>query len=93
LYVVDAIYLVALSLGRILVNDEPAQLTNGQLFRRYASNIHFTGVSGSVVLDAVAERQPEYMVRVAHVNGTLENILLIHGVLDENGVAVGGFLV
>jgi hypothetical protein len=41
-----------------------------------------------VVLDGVSERQPEYMVRVAHSDGTLENIMLIQSVLIE-GVAVG----
>jgi hypothetical protein len=33
LFAVDAIYLVALSLGRILANEGATQLTNGLLFR------------------------------------------------------------
>ncbi len=55
---------------------------------QYASNVSFQSVSGLVVLDGVSERLPEYMVRVAAADGTLENIMFIRSVLID-GVVVG----
>jgi len=51
LFIVDAIYLSARSLGLIVANEGVDQLTNGTLFHAYSSNTQFKGVSGHVVLD------------------------------------------
>ena len=94
LYTIDAIELAARSINQIIQNNgEQAQtITNGSLFRKYASNIRYTGASGPIVLDYVSERQPIFTGNTVMENGSLNQVWTMNMVLvDEynNGQLIG----
>ena len=81
LFCVDALYLTALAIGRMLA-DGITNIADGGTFRRYVSNVKFTGVSGPVILDAIGERQPSFGLYTTMANGTMYPAITIDASFD-----------
>ena len=77
LYIVDSLYLVARSQGRILRRNSADQLTNGTLFMHYSSNTKFNGVTGTVVMNAVGDRIDTLPVYFVNSDGMREPAYMI----------------
>ncbi len=85
LYAADAIQLAARAISKIIQNHGEQSIGNGTLFRKYASNIRYTGASGPIVLDYVSERQPTFTGNTVLANGSLNPVWAMDMVLvDEH---------
>ncbi|XP_077996436.1 atrial natriuretic peptide receptor 2-like [Glandiceps talaboti] len=80
-YLYDAVYLYALTVNKTL--EIGGDLRNGSLMFENMKGVTFQGMSGDVVMDSNAEREPNFWILDLRPNGHFETIMEVQ--VDANG--------